>query len=296
MAPRAPSTTATACRRPADERSPPAGSRVARTARRRARGGRAHPIEENPRWARDIPAHDRVQPLASSRVLTVEMPRRPRPPIRASRGAARTEPFGPPARISIERPSPGWSLPMRTTMSFLTSTSPIAGELPASPPVHRLEILGLDKVAGRIVLREHVGRDSALALLAVGGAGAGVTIPLGRGTRAAARSLVPLVPTAVEGFELTTRVIQRRGLRMFGDLAPIRKFALGLTVTAHTGGLAGARGRAVATAYLRPRATLTEVWRLPDEPLAVALVSYCGVPTGLGVDKQIAVLVTPSWQ
>lgn len=185
---------------------------------------------------------------------------------------------------------------MRTTVSFLTSTSPIAGELPASPPVHRLEVLGLDRLAERIVLRERVGPDSALALLATGGAGAGVTIPLGGGTRAAARSLVPLAPAAIEGFELTTRVVQRRGLRMFGDLTPIRKFALGLTVTAHTGGLAGARGRAVATAYLRPRATLTAVWQLPDEPLAVAIVSYCGVPTGLGVDKQIAVLIAPSWQ
>jgi hypothetical protein len=56
-----------------------------------------------------------------------------------------------------------------------------------------------------------------------------------------------------------------------------------------------ARGRAVATAYLRPRAALASVWLVPGAPLAIVLVSYCGVPTGVGVDKQLAVLATPDW-
>jgi hypothetical protein len=185
---------------------------------------------------------------------------------------------------------------MRTTMSFLTSTSSIASELPAAPPVGRLEIEGYDREHGQIVLREHHGGDSTVAMLSTTGPGAGGTIPLGRGTRASRRSLVPLVPVAIEPWELTTRVIQRRGLRLFGEDVPIRKFALGLTVEQRAGGVLRNRGRVVTTAYLRPRAALVSVWAVPDEELAVAIVAYCGVPTGLGVDKQVAVLTTPVWQ
>jgi hypothetical protein len=83
---------------------------------------------------------------------------------------------------------------------------------------------------------------------------------------------------------------------VFGDLTPIRKFAIGLTVQQRIGGFMVAQGRTVATAYLRPRATLASMWVVPGEPIAVALVTYCGVPTGVGVDKQVAVLATPTWQ
>ncbi len=185
---------------------------------------------------------------------------------------------------------------MRTTMSFLTSTSSIASELPAEPPAHRLEVVGYDRDAGHVVLRESAGADAALAVLTTTGANAGATIPLARGSRAATRPLVALAQVDARGWELTTRVIQRRGLRVFGDLAPIRKFALGLTVRQRQAGAVVAHGRVVATAYLRPRATLASIWVVPGEPLAVALIAYCGVPTGVGVDKQIAVLATPSWQ
>ncbi len=185
---------------------------------------------------------------------------------------------------------------MHTTMSFLTTTSAIASELPAQPPAPRLEVVGYDRAAGRIVLREHVGGEVTTAVLATTGARAGSIISLAPGARVPGRSLIALVPAPLAGWDLTTRVIQRRGLRVFGDLAPIRKFALALTVQQRMHGVAVARGRIVATAYLRPRAALSTIWVVPGEPLAVAVVSYCGVPTGVGVDKEIAVLAAPSWQ
>ena len=211
--------------------------------------------------------------------------------------AIRTLMRGPAAAAPTASPTAGnGSLPMRTTMSFLTSTSTVASELPTEPPAHTLEVVGYDRDSGHVVLRERIGRDSAMALLTTTGAGAGTTIPLARGTRATHRPLMSLTAADVRGWELTTRVIQRRGLRVFGDMAPIRKFAIGLTVQQRLGGVMVAQGRVVATAYLRPRAALASVWLIPGEAMAVAIVSYCGVPTGVGVDKQIAVLAAPTWQ
>jgi hypothetical protein len=51
------------------------------------------------------------------------------------------------------------------------------------------------------------------------------------------------------------------------------------------------RARTVVTAYLRPRAKLDRVWAVPGEPLALARVTYVGVPEGIGLDKQVALLV-----
>ncbi|HVV86197.1 MAG TPA: hypothetical protein VHE35_24245, partial [Kofleriaceae bacterium] len=191
-----------------------------------------------------------------------------------------------------------WSQPLRTTMSFVLGTSSTASEAPADAPSHHLDVVGYDRTADRLVLREQIGDDPAIAVysvMPVAGPSAGTAIPLAHGTRAALRPLVPVEAADLHGWELTTRVIQRRGLRVFGDLAPIRKFALALTVQHRVGGLAIAQGRAVTTAYLRPRATLASVWTVPGRPIAVALVSYCGVPTGIGVDKQVAILAAPSW-
>ena len=98
------------------------------------------------------------------------------------------------------------------------------------------------------------------------------------------------------GWELCTRVVQRRGLKIAGMVTPVRKFALGLSITQRTRGTAVAHGRATITAYLRPRAALDQIWEVPGEPIAVALVSYCGVPSGIGFDKQTAVLALPSLQ
>jgi hypothetical protein len=89
-------------------------------------------------------------------------------------------------------------------------------------------------------------------------------------------------------------VVQRRGLRLASMATPVRKFALGLSIARKVGGMAVAGGRATVTAYLRPRAVIERVWQVPDENLAVATVTYCGVPAGVGFDRQVAILATPS--
>jgi hypothetical protein len=90
---------------------------------------------------------------------------------------------------------------------------------------------------------------------------------------------------------VTTRVVQRRALKLPDGGRPIRKFALQLTVEPVITTADSVRGRTVVTSYLRPRAQLDAVWAIPGEPLALARVTYVGVPEGIGLDKQVALLV-----
>jgi len=84
-------------------------------------------------------------------------------------------------------------------------------------------------------------------------------------------------------------VIQRRALRMT-DGPPIRKFTLMLSVEPIVGSDAAPAGKTAVTAYLRARAALDRVWLVPRTDLAVARVTYLGVPSETGHDKQVAVL------
>lgn len=195
----------------------------------------------------------------------------------------------------MSRRTPPLQPPLHTTLSFLITTSSTAREPAIEPPAHHLEPLGLDRTTGRVFVREHSGATRTLAVIATHGGAAGATIPLPASTRVAERPLVPLVRGDLRGWELVTRVMQRRGLRVVGDAAPVRKFALGITVQRRARGAIVEHGRAVATAYLRPRAALRAVWQVPGAPIAIAIVGYCGVPTGVGVDRELAVLATPSW-
>jgi hypothetical protein len=105
---------------------------------------------------------------------------------------------------------------------------------------------------------------------------------------------------------LSTRIIQRRALRLAcGDL-PIRKFALQLVVEPVNA--PGPSGRSTATAFLAPHAQLTGVWGVsavatrasgaagavdgaPCE-VAIARVTFTGIPSGLGLTKDTVVLLT----
>jgi hypothetical protein len=89
---------------------------------------------------------------------------------------------------------------------------------------------------------------------------------------------------------LSTRVVQRRALRVATGEQPIRKFALQLRVEPVAG--AGASGHTTVTAFLRPGATLAEVYSVPGEDCAIARVSYTGIPNGLGLPKDTMILLT----
>jgi hypothetical protein len=104
--------------------------------------------------------------------------------------------------------------------------------------------------------------------------------------------LVPMNEIDRDPWCLTTRVVQRRALRLPDGGLPIRKYALQLTVEPVISHDETVRGRTVVTAYLRPRAHLETVWNIPGDTLALARVSYVGVPEGVGLEKQVAMLVS----
>jgi hypothetical protein len=186
---------------------------------------------------------------------------------------------------------------MRASLSFWTSTSSTAAEYPLAVTSQRIEVLGWDRVARRIYVVEHAGGQPTLFVIATAGEHAGAMLPLSGDAARIARlraELAPLVSASTRGWELTTRVVQRRGLRLASMTTPVRKFALGLAISQRIGGMAVAGGRATVTAYLRPRAVIERVWQVPGERLAVAVVTYCGVPAGVGFDRQVAILATPS--
>jgi hypothetical protein len=106
---------------------------------------------------------------------------------------------------------------------------------------------------------------------------------------AIATTLEPVPRTTTEAWMLSTRVVQRRALRVASGAAPIRKFALQLRVEPVSGH--GASGHTTVTAFLRPSASLAEVWAL-EPGIAAARVTFTGIPNGLGLPKDTVVLLT----
>jgi hypothetical protein len=106
---------------------------------------------------------------------------------------------------------------------------------------------------------------------------------------AIATTLEPVPRTTTEAWMLSTRVVQRRALRVASGGAPIRKFALQLRVEPVSGH--GPSGHTTVTAFLRPGATLAEVWALAPG-VAAARVTFTGIPNGLGLPKDTVVLLT----
>jgi hypothetical protein len=101
--------------------------------------------------------------------------------------------------------------------------------------------------------------------------------------------LEPCPPTTKEAWMLSTRIVQRRALRTCGDDTPIRKFALQLVIEPVSS--VGPSGKTTVTAFLRPHAELAEVHALPGN-MAIARVTYTGIPSGLGQMKDTVVLLT----
>jgi hypothetical protein len=75
---------------------------------------------------------------------------------------------------------------------------------------------------------------------------------------------------------------------------PIRKFALQLVIEPVSG--AGPSGRSTVTAFLQPHAQLRDVWSLGRSTarcdVAIARVSFTGIPSGTGLTKDTVVLLT----
>lgn len=197
---------------------------------------------------------------------------------------------------------------LRQSIAYLMSTSRIADD--AAGAGHRLELLGQHPGDRALYFVETMhDADTADPTLAVPlvyrmhtvGPHAGHLIPLASWydertigelpSRIATLTRAVAMPAATdpEMWMLTTRVIQHRAIRLASSERAVRKFALQLTVEPGDG--VGPPSRAVVTAYLRPRATLDAAWAIPNTDHAVVRITYVGVPSGLGLHKQTALLV-----
>ncbi|MBX3162528.1 MAG: hypothetical protein KF773_41580 [Deltaproteobacteria bacterium] len=204
---------------------------------------------------------------------------------------------------------------LRSSLGYMTSTACVTDE-PATPPrldderAHRMTVLGVARAEGVVYVVEELGEGEAPVAyrLWLCGPRQGHLVPIHawyehsedpeeiRARLAAiAPTLEPAMATTAEAWMLSTRIVQRRALRVAGPSAcsdlPIRKFALQLQVEPVSGH--GPSGKTTVTAFLRPQAQLADVWALAGGE-AVARVTYTGIPSGLGLSKDTVVLLTPA--
>jgi hypothetical protein len=195
---------------------------------------------------------------------------------------------------------------LRLSLGFMTSTATTTDEVEASKRLgHSMSLLGVSGAEGVAYVVEELGADEAPIIyrLWLRGPRAGHLVPIHawyeqcddpREIRARiasiATTLEPAVKTTTELWMLSTRVVQRRALRVATSESPIRKFALQLRVEPVSGH--GASGHTTVTAFLRPGAALAEVYALPGEDCLVARVTYTGIPNGLGQPKDTMILLT----
>lgn len=209
------------------------------------------------------------------------------------------------ARLARHAPMPT----LRSSLGYVMSTACVTDDAPSTAPAHHMAVLGIARREGVAYVLEELGAGEAPIVyrLWLRGPRQGYLVPIHgwyehaagadeiRARLAAlAPTLDPVLPTAREAWMLSTRVIQRRALRVAGTGAcadlPIRKFALQLLVEPVSGG--GPSGKTTVTAYLRPQAQLAAVWLVPGTDLAIARLSFTGIPSGVGLTKDTVVLLT----
>jgi hypothetical protein len=206
------------------------------------------------------------------------------------------------AHAYIHRDAPMPTL--RLSLGFMTSTACTTDEV--NGVGHRMELLGIAPAEGVAYVVEEISEAEAPIIyrLWLHGARAGHLVPIHawyeqthdaaeiRARIAAiATTLEPAGAMTKEAWMLSTRVVQRRALRVAGrDEPPIRKFALQLRVEPVSGH--GPSGHTTVTAFLRPGAVLSEVWAIPGENAAIARVTYTGIPSGTGLSKDTMILLT----
>ncbi len=193
---------------------------------------------------------------------------------------------------------------LRSSLGYMTTTACVADD--ASSIGHQMAVLGVSRAEGVAYIVEELGDDDAPIVyrLWLRGPRQGHLVPLHAWyecsadiseirarIEAIAPTLEPAMLSTTEAWMLSTRVVQRRALRVglgCSDL-PIRKFALQLSVEPVSGH--GPSGKTTVTAFLRPQAQLADVWSLSSGE-AIARVTYTGIPSGLGLPKDTVVLLT----
>ncbi|MBA3453930.1 MAG: hypothetical protein H0T42_12620 [Deltaproteobacteria bacterium] len=196
---------------------------------------------------------------------------------------------------------------LRSSLSYMTQTACVTQD--ATAIAHRMTLLGIARNEGVAYVVEEIGANETPIVyrLWLRGPRQGYLVPMhswyehcddASEIRAKIAALAPRlempVTTPHEAWMLSTRIVQRRALRLAtgtacGDL-PIRKFALQLAIEPVNGN--GPSGKTTVTAFLRPQAQLVEAWVLPGGEAAIARVSFTGIPSGVGFDKETMVLLT----
>ena len=190
---------------------------------------------------------------------------------------------------------------LRLSLGFMISTARTTES--CSELGHQMTILGVAPMEGVVYVVEELSTGEAPIIYRMWlcGPRQGHLVPIhawyerddADGIRARiaalATTLEPCTKTTTEAWMLSTRVVQRRALRVAGQEAPIRKFALQLRVEPVSGH--GSLGHTTVTAFLRPDAQLADVWTVTGG-VAIARVTFTGVPSGLGLSKDTVILLT----
>ena len=205
---------------------------------------------------------------------------------------------------------------LRSSLGYMTSTACVTEDAAANTKAlgHRMTMLGVARNEGVAYIVEEIGGGTGtieempiVYRLWLRGPRQGYLVPIhawyeqcddAKEIRTKIAELAPRlempITTTSEAWMLSTRIVQRRALRVGGSNAcsdlPIRKFALQLAIEPVSGH--GPSGKTTVTAFLRPQAQLVEVWTLPGGDAAVARVSFTGIPSGVGFDKDTMVLLT----
>lgn len=198
---------------------------------------------------------------------------------------------------------------LRSSLGYMTQTASVADETCALG--HRMTLLGISPLEGVAYVVEELDADEAPIVyrLWLRGPREGYLVPvhawyeqcdepeeIHARIAAITPTLEPAMKTTTEAWMLSTRIVQRRALRVAGpgtcaDM-PIRKFALQLAIEPVSGH--GPSGKTTVTAFLRPGARLVDVWALPGGDSAIARVTYTGIPSGTGLAKDTVILLTSS--
>ncbi|MCX5743369.1 MAG: hypothetical protein NT062_12825 [Proteobacteria bacterium] len=194
---------------------------------------------------------------------------------------------------------------MTSTARFAEGTNPHARVFDEAALAHRMSVIGVAPADNIAFVVEELGHEDAPVVyrLFLNGPRAGHLVPLHAWYELSApadvirarierlrQTLTPVTRCEHEAWMLSTRVIQRRALRASSSTlaTPIRKYALQLVVEPVRGN--GPSGKTTVTAFLRPEAELVGAWLLPDG-LAIARITYTGIPTGMGASKDTVVLL-----
>ncbi|MBA3461644.1 MAG: hypothetical protein H0T46_16900 [Deltaproteobacteria bacterium] len=196
---------------------------------------------------------------------------------------------------------------LKNSLAYMTMTSSVSETADAKAIAHRMQLLGVNRNEGVAYVIEELGADETPVVyrLWLRGPRTGYLVPIHswyeqsetaaeiRARIAALPSLEAVTKSTSEAWMLSTRIVQRRALRVAGPGACsdlIRKFALQLVIEPVSGH--GPSGKTTVTAFLRPQAQLVDVWSIPGSECCIARVSYTGVPSGVGLDKDAVVLLT----